>query len=112
MISRNGLEHAGYGAVTTEEYLANSLIGEPRPEKKKELEKHQPRFLRTVNAQAAEIAAGKSYEAVERDVVNAMRREFAVLMRRGYTPEEVLGYWERFNTDMGAALPDEVCGNI
>lgn len=112
MISRNGLEHAGYGAVTPEEYLAGSLIGEPRPEKKAELEKTPPRFLRVVNAQAAKIAAGKSHEDVENDVVTAMRREFAVLMRKGYTAEEVLGYWERFNADIGAALPDDVCGNI
>jgi uncharacterized NAD(P)/FAD-binding protein YdhS len=112
MISRNGLEHAGYGAVTTEEYLAHSLTGEPRPEKKKELEAAPPRFLRIVKAQAELIAAGKPHEDVERDVVTSMRREFAVLMRRGYTPEEVLGYWERFNTDMGAALPDDVCAGI
>ena len=112
MISRNGLEHAGYGAVTPEQYLAGSLIGEPRPEKKAELEKTLPRFLRVVNAQAAKIAAGKSHEDVENDVVTAMRREFGVLMRKGYTAEEVLGYWERFNADIGAALPDDVCGNI
>lgn len=112
MISRNGLEHAGYGAVTPEEYLAGSLVGEPRPEKKAELEKTPPRFLRVVNAQAAQIAAGKPHAEVETDVVTAMRREFAVLMRKGYTAEEVLGYWERFNADIGAALPDDVCGNI
>jgi uncharacterized NAD(P)/FAD-binding protein YdhS len=112
MISRNGLEHAGYGAVTPQEYLAGSLVGEPRPEKKAELAKTLPRFLRVVNAQADQIAAGKSHEDVERDVVKAMHREFAVLMRKGYTPEEVLGYWERFNTDMGKALPDDVCANI
>jgi uncharacterized NAD(P)/FAD-binding protein YdhS len=112
MISRNGLEHAGYGAVTPEEYLAGSLIGEPRPEKKAELEKSPPRFLRVVNAQAAKIAGGKSHDDVEKDVVTAMRREFGVLMRKGYTAEEVLGYWERFNADIGAALPDDVCGNI
>lgn len=112
MISRNGLEHAGYGAVTPEQYLAGSLVGEPRPEKKAELEKAPPRFLRVVKAQAALIDGGKSLDDVERDVVTAMHREFAVLMRKGYTPEEVLGYWERFNTDMGKALPDDVCANI
>ncbi|MCC7037929.1 MAG: hypothetical protein IT560_11570, partial [Alphaproteobacteria bacterium] len=112
MISRNGLEHAAYGAVTPEQYLAGSLIGEPRPEKKAELEKTLPRFLRVVNAQAAKIDAGKSHEDVENDVVTAMRREFGVLMRKGYTAEEVLGYWERFNADIGSALPDDVCGNI
>jgi uncharacterized NAD(P)/FAD-binding protein YdhS len=112
MISRNGLEHAGYGAVTPEQYLAGSLVGEPRPEKKAELAKSLPRFMRVVKAQPDLIAAGKSHEDVERDVVKAMHREFGVLMRRGYTPEEVLGYWERFNTDMGKALPDDVCANI
>ncbi|TAL29518.1 MAG: hypothetical protein EPN97_13235 [Alphaproteobacteria bacterium] len=113
MISRNGLEHAGYGAVSVEEYLKNSLVGEPRPEKKRELEKTPPRFMRVVNAQARQIKEkNKSLDDVERDVVTAMRREFGVLMKRGYTPEEVLGYWERFIPDIGNALPDSVCANI
>lgn len=113
MISRNGLEHDGYKATSIDEYLKNSLGGEPRPERKRELEKTPPRFMKVVNRQAREIKElNKSDEAVEKDVLTAMRREFGVLMKRGYTPEEVLGYWERFIPDMGDALPDSVCANL
>lgn len=112
MLSRNGLEHAGYGAVTPEEYLKNSLVGEPRPEKTKELEAKRPRFLTIAKTQAKKIAAGKPPKEVEKDLVTAMRREFGVLMHKGYTPEEVLGYWERFTCELGDTLPASVCSNI
>lgn len=109
MISRNGLEHAGYGATSTEEYLKNSLTGEPRPEKMKELEKKSPRFMRVVDAAAT---AQEDPKYVEKNLDTALRREFAILMKRGYMPEEVLGYWERFIPDMASVLSDETCGNL
>lgn len=112
MLSRNGLEHDGYGKTSVDEYLKKSLIGEPRPEKKAELEQKPPRFMRIIKAQAEEMRKGKTEDAVERDVATALQREFTVLMRRGYTSEEVLGYWERFVADMGDALPDRVCVNL
>jgi hypothetical protein len=112
-VSRNGLEHVGYGATSTDEYLKNDLGGEPRPEKEKELELKEPRFMKVVEEAASAKKAHKGYRTtIEEDLVRAMEREFAVKMKRGYTPEEVLGYWERFIPDVAAVVPNEVCVNI
>lgn len=110
MISRNGLEHAGYGSTSTEEYLANSLTGEPRPERVAELERRLPRFMGIVSSAKEK---GDNYPgSVEANLIQSMQREFALHMKKGYTSEEVLGYWERFIPDMAEVLSDDACNRM
>ncbi|HEU5046819.1 MAG TPA: FAD/NAD(P)-binding protein [Rickettsiales bacterium] len=105
LVSRNALEHAAYGATSTEDYLANGLAGEPRPEKIAELERKPPRFMAIVDAAKRQ---GADYPgSVETDIVQSMQREFALHMKKGYTSEEVLGYWERCVPDIGDVLSDD-----
>ncbi len=115
MLSRNGLEHAGYSqACSAEEYLQTGLPGEARPEKVRELEKRPPYFMQIVdNARAAHEATGQYDLTAERNILQTMKREFSVLIHRNkYTPEEVLGYWERFVPDIAEALEADACRRL
>jgi uncharacterized NAD(P)/FAD-binding protein YdhS len=107
MMSRNGLVHAGYAPVTTEEYLQNGLPGEGRPEKVAELEKKLPRFMHLVNKAAELQSRGETYPGnLGNDIVKSAKTEFIIRMKQGYSPEELLSYWERFNTDVASVLTD------
>lgn len=110
MLSRNGLEHAGYGTMQSAgDYLENGLPGETRPEKVAALEQHLPRFMRIVR----DAADGKATGDLEQRLLESMNLEFGALVKkRGYTPEEVLGYWERFIPQMSNVLEPSACKRL
>lgn len=94
MTSRHGDMHPVYSAQGIP--LRGLLKGEPRPESELPFMKEEPKFV-------AAIDRVDSFDSL----FKRMQAEFRQLLKQGYTGEEIVNHWERYNHKVYERFPEE-----